>query len=56
VYEEQLEKLSGAILWPSNWLAFLRAWTAHMRVSLKLTTYETWLRVRMLLGLGQQQV
>jgi aarF domain-containing kinase len=56
VYEEQLERLSGSFLWPSNLMAFLRAWSAHMRVELKLTAYETWLRARMVLGMGQQQV
>ncbi|KAF2690766.1 ABC1-domain-containing protein [Lentithecium fluviatile CBS 122367] len=56
VYEEQLENLSGAIFWPSNMIVFLCAWSAHMRVELKLTAYEAWLRVRASLGMGHHQV
>lgn len=53
VYEEQLESLSGSILWPSNLLAFLRAWSAHMRVVLELNAYETYLKIRAMLGMQQ---
>jgi aarF domain-containing kinase len=51
VYEEQLEKLRGSLFWPSNLLSFLRAWGAHMRVELKLNAYESYLKLRALLGM-----
>ncbi|PVI07984.1 ABC1 kinase family protein [Periconia macrospinosa] len=44
VYEEQVENLSGSVLWPSNLLAFFRAFTAYMRVEIKLGVYETLLQ------------
>ncbi|KAF1970532.1 hypothetical protein BU23DRAFT_511455 [Bimuria novae-zelandiae CBS 107.79] len=53
VYEEQLENLSGRWFSPSHFLAFLRAWSAHMRVELKLEAYEAFLKVRALLGMQQ---
>jgi hypothetical protein len=56
VYEEQIETLSGAIFWPSNFMAFLRAWGEFKRVELKLTAYESWLRIRMMLGMGQVEM
>jgi aarF domain-containing kinase len=52
VYEEQLELLTGSIFWPPTFVAFLRAWTVHMKVELKLTAYERYLAVRALLGMG----
>ncbi|KAF2652478.1 ubiquinone biosynthesis protein [Lophiostoma macrostomum CBS 122681] len=51
VYEEQLEGLRGTLLWPSNLVAFLRAWSAHIRVELRLSTYETYLKMRAMLGM-----
>lgn len=56
VYEEQLEKLNGCILWPWNFIAFLRAWSAHMRVELQLEAYETYLKLRAMLGMEQMAV
>lgn len=56
VYEEQLENLSGSILWPSNFVRWLAAWSRHMRVELKLSGYETYLKVRALLGLRMLEV
>ncbi|KAF2004833.1 ABC1 kinase family protein [Amniculicola lignicola CBS 123094] len=52
VYEEQLEKLRGSVLWPSNFLVFLRALTAHFRVEMRLNFYEGYLGLRAMLGLG----
>ncbi|KAF1839254.1 ubiquinone biosynthesis protein [Decorospora gaudefroyi] len=51
VYEESLDNLSGSVLWPSNFLSWLGAWTRHMRVELQLSSYETYLKLRALLGL-----
>lgn len=56
VYEEQLEKLSGGVLWPSNLVAFFRAWTAHLRIELRLNAYETYLKVRAALGMEMEMV
>jgi len=52
VYEEQKEALNGSLFWPPNLVAFLRAWSRHMRVELKLGFYEHWLQLRALLGMG----
>ncbi|KAF2184443.1 ABC1-domain-containing protein [Zopfia rhizophila CBS 207.26] len=52
VYEEQLESLSGSLFWPPNFIAFLRAWSTHVRVELKLNVYEIYLSVRAFLGMG----
>ncbi|KAF2466980.1 ABC1-domain-containing protein [Lindgomyces ingoldianus] len=52
VYEEQMEHLTGSLIWPPNLFAFLRAWSKHMRVELKLSAYETYLSMRALLGMG----
>lgn len=51
VYEEQLEKLSGSLIWLPNLVTFLRAWSAHMRVELQLSAYEHYLKLRALLGM-----
>ncbi|KAF1850008.1 ABC1-domain-containing protein [Cucurbitaria berberidis CBS 394.84] len=53
VYEEQLDNLSGSILWPRNFLSWLGAWSRHMRVELQLSSYETYLKLRALLGFQQ---
>lgn len=50
VYEEQLEQLTGSIFWPSNLIEFLRAWSSHARIELKLALYESWLSMRAFLG------
>jgi aarF domain-containing kinase len=52
VYEEQIEYIRGTLFWPPNFLQFLRAWAAHMRIELKLTLYEGYLDARRLLGFG----
>ena len=53
MYEEQLERLrqAGSLLWPGNLLAFVQAWSAHMRVELKLSAYVSYVQLRALLGL-----
>lgn len=53
VYEEQLDNLTGSILWPRNFLSWLGAWSRHMRVELQLSSYETYLRLRAVLGFQQ---
>lgn len=52
VYEEQLENLRGSSLFRlGNLLAFLKAWTAHFKIEVKLEVFERYLQVRALLGL-----
>jgi aarF domain-containing kinase len=51
VYEEQLEALRGTLFWPPNLFAFLHAWSRHMRVELRLSTYEAYLKMRAMLGM-----
>lgn len=53
VYEEQVEKLNGSMLWPSNVIAFFRAFGAYIRVELKLGAYERLLQIRAALGMVQ---
>ncbi|KAJ4365311.1 hypothetical protein N0V83_008931 [Neocucurbitaria cava] len=53
VYEEQLDNLTGSILWPRNFLSWLSAWSRHMRVELQLSSYETYLKLRAVLGFQQ---
>ncbi|KAH8730038.1 hypothetical protein GQ44DRAFT_607685 [Phaeosphaeriaceae sp. PMI808] len=53
VYEEQLDSLVGSVFWPWNFLTWLGAWTRHMRVEMKLSGYESYLKVRAVLGLEQ---
>ena len=55
VYEEDLENISahGSLLWPRNFLAWLSAWSRHFRVEMQLTSFETWLKLRALLGMRQ---
>jgi hypothetical protein len=53
VYEESLDNLSGSVLWPSNFFTWLGAWTRHFRVEMQLSSYETYLKLRALLGLRQ---
>jgi predicted unusual protein kinase regulating ubiquinone biosynthesis (AarF/ABC1/UbiB family) len=50
VYDEALDNLSGSVLWPWNFFSWLGAWSRHMRVELQLSSYETFLRLRALLG------
>lgn len=56
VYEECLDKLSGSVLWPRNFFIWLSAWTRHMRVELQLSSYETWLKLRALLGMRKLEI
>lgn len=51
VYEEALEQLGGKWYLPSNFLRWVRAWAAHLRVEIKLGVYETLLRGRGMLGM-----
>ncbi|CAO2658819.1 Nn.00g065420.m01.CDS01 [Neocucurbitaria sp. VM-36] len=53
VYEEQLDNLSGSILWPRNLFSWLSAWSRHMRIELQLSSYETYLKLRAMLGFQQ---
>lgn len=48
VFEEQMEIVShnGSLLRPSNLYRFLSAFTAYMRVELKLLAYEKWLSLK----------
>ncbi|KAL6707195.1 hypothetical protein ACN47E_004742 [Coniothyrium glycines] len=56
VYEEQLENLTGSILWPGNFLTWLRAWSRHFRVEMQLSTYEAYLKARAALGLRKMEI
>ncbi|KAH7564591.1 hypothetical protein BM1_01638 [Bipolaris maydis] len=56
VYEECLDKLGGSILWPTNFLYWLAAWTRYMRVEMQLSGYETYLKVRALLGMRKMEI
>jgi hypothetical protein len=56
VYEESLDNLSGSVLLPWNLFAWLGAWSRHMRVELKLSGYESYLRLRAVLGLEKVDV
>lgn len=57
VYEEQLEALVGrSLFWPGNLWAFLRAWSEHMRVEVRLGVFEWVLWGRGKLGMGAVQV
>ncbi|CAN9256390.1 unnamed protein product [Alternaria alternata] len=56
VYEESLDNLNGSILWPSNFLSWLGAWTRHMRVEMQLSGYETYLKLRALLGMRKIEI
>jgi hypothetical protein len=56
VYEESLDNLSGSILWPSNFFSWLGAWTRFMRVELQLGGYESYLKMRALVGMRKVEV
>lgn len=56
VYEECLDNLSGSVLWPSNFLSWLGAWARYMRVELQLSGYETYLKLRALLGMRKMEI
>ncbi len=56
VYEEQLSSLTGSVLWPGNFILWLRAWSRHARVELKLSSYEMYLKLRAMLGLEQVEL
>ncbi|EED23674.1 ubiquinone biosynthesis protein, putative [Talaromyces stipitatus ATCC 10500] len=53
VFEEQMEFVSqnGSLLRPSNLFRFLSAFTAYVRVELKLLAYEKWLSVKSTFGI-----
>ena len=54
VFNEQMDIISqhGSILWPQNFLRFLRAWANYLRVEVKLEAYEKWLSLRGRLGMS----
>ncbi|EMD60040.1 hypothetical protein GGP41_009450 [Bipolaris sorokiniana] len=56
VYEECLDNLGGSILWPTNFLYWLAAWTRYMRVEMQLSGYETYLKFRALLGMRKMEI
>ena len=58
VYEEALENIAahGSLFWPRNLLAWLRAWSRHASVEMQLSGYESWLKVRALLGMRRVDV
>jgi hypothetical protein len=56
VYEEALDNLSGSVFLPWNFFLWLGAWSRHMRVELKLSGYETYLRARAVLGMRKVEV
>ncbi|KAB8241983.1 putative ubiquinone biosynthesis protein [Aspergillus flavus] len=53
VFEEQMDLIheTGGLLRPFNFLRFLAAWTAFLRVELKLSVYETLLSLKSRFGL-----
>lgn len=54
VYEEQIQsirELGGGLWYPLNFLRFLFAWAAYVRVELKLSVYETLLGVKSRIGM-----
>lgn len=53
VYLEQLEHIraAGSLLWPPNALRLLAAWIGYMRVEIKLEAFESWLKIKRVLGL-----
>jgi hypothetical protein len=58
VYEESLEQIQqhGGLLWPRNLLTWLAAWSRHFRVEMQLSSFETYLKIRALLGWKQMGV
>ncbi|KAF2035532.1 ABC1-domain-containing protein [Setomelanomma holmii] len=56
VYEESLDNLSGSMLWPRNFFTWLSAWSRHMKVELQLSSYETYLKLRAMLGFQQMAI
>jgi hypothetical protein len=56
VYEEQLESLSGSVLWPRNLFQWLSAWSRHFRVEMQLSSYETFLKLRAMMGYKQMDL
>jgi len=56
VYTEELESIRGSVWWPQNWFSFLKAWTGFARVDVKLSVFETWLRLRRKLGMNPLEV
>jgi aarF domain-containing kinase len=58
VFHEQRDDIlqSGSLLWPSNALRLVAAWSSFVRVELKLHVFEVWLRVRRALGFKQLEI
>ncbi|KAF1814527.1 putative ubiquinone biosynthesis protein [Eremomyces bilateralis CBS 781.70] len=51
VYEEQLERLRGSFLRPSNFVSLVQAWGAFVSIRIKLRFYEIWLGMRSRIGM-----
>lgn len=56
VYEEQVDNLSGSILWPGNFFKWLSAWARHFRVEMQLSSYETYLKLRAIAGYQKMEL
>jgi hypothetical protein len=56
VYEEQVDNLAGSVLWPRNLFMWLRAWSRHFRVEMQLSSYETFLKLRAMMGYKKMDV
>ena len=58
VYEEALDNIAahGSLFWPRNLLAWWSAWSRHAAVEMKLSGFEAWLKVRVLLGMRRVDV
>jgi hypothetical protein len=56
VYEESIDNLRGSVLWPSNFISWLGAWSRHFKVEMQLSSYESYLRLRAMLGFEQVAV
>lgn len=50
VYDEQMERITGSVLWPQNFTAWMVALGAYAKVAVKLRVYEVYLSARRRLG------
>ncbi|KAK5171059.1 uncharacterized protein LTR77_004203 [Saxophila tyrrhenica] len=51
VYDEQMERIQGSLLWPGNLLGWMVAVGAYAKVAVKLRVYEIYLSARRRMGL-----
>ncbi|QDS76274.1 hypothetical protein FKW77_001734 [Venturia effusa] len=56
VYEEEMDKIQGTMLYPTNLIRFLSAWFGHLRVEAKLSAFEWYLVARRMLGMKQLEM